>query len=115
MQIVEIDCLLLTAPYGEASAKVLRSYGVVVIQTEDGRRGFGEPYAAVNMPTACREIIHLLRGEVVGQDANAPDALMRRLHNLCEYFDHRGLVHCVLGAVELTLARGRYTRQPRAS
>jgi L-alanine-DL-glutamate epimerase-like enolase superfamily enzyme len=67
MKIVELDCILLTAPHRAPDR--LRSYGVVVVKTEDGRIGVGEPYAAVNMPTVCRESVRLLRELFVGQDA----------------------------------------------
>ena len=103
MRITEIDCILLTAPYGEPPVACQRSYGVVVVGTDDGRRGYGEPYAAVNMPTVCREIVRLLQPEIVGQDAEPIDPLIDRLHNLCEYFDHRGMASCVVGAIDWAL------------
>jgi L-alanine-DL-glutamate epimerase-like enolase superfamily enzyme len=79
-----------------------RSYGIVEIQTDDGRRGYGEPYAAVNMPSACHAAVAVLADEMVGRPAD-PATLARRLYALTEYFDHGGLVFCVVGAIEWAL------------
>lgn len=102
MKIADVRFAIFTAPYYEPG--MLRNYGVVVLRTEDERVGLGEPYAAVNMPTVCREALRLLATELIGKDATAIELLLARLHVLCEYFDHRGLIYCLLGAVEWALA-----------
>jgi L-alanine-DL-glutamate epimerase-like enolase superfamily enzyme len=101
MTITDVRFAIVTSPYYEPG--MLRNYGVVVLRTEDGRVGLGEPYAAVNMPTVCREALRLLAPELIGKDATAIEPLLTRLHVLCEYFDHRGLIYCLLGAVEWAL------------
>lgn len=101
MKIVELECVLLTSPYYEKD--FLRSYGVVRIKTDDGRIGFGEPYAAVNMPTVCREAVRALRPLFMGQPVEPIESLMQNAHLTCEYFDHRGMIYCLLGAIDWAL------------
>ncbi len=99
MKIVNVDFVMLTSPW----IKRKRSYGVVRVHTEEGRIGLGEPYCAVNMPLACREAIEVLKPQIVGQSAEDYLTLMQRLHWICEYFDHRGMIFCLLGAVDWAL------------
>lgn len=101
MKIRDVDFLPLTSPYYEPG--VLRNYGVVVIRTDDGRTGLGEPYAGVNMPTVLKEALRLLKPLMVGVDLREKEALMTKMHAVCEYFDHRGMIYCLLGAVEWAL------------
>ncbi|HEX4055693.1 MAG TPA: mandelate racemase/muconate lactonizing enzyme family protein [Tepidisphaeraceae bacterium] len=98
MKIVDLDFALLSSPYCQPER--WRSYGVAVVRTEDGRVGVGEPYAGVNLPVVCREAVTALRPLFIDQDATQIDALMKHAHATVEYFDHRGLVCCVLGAID---------------
>ena len=101
MKIRDVDFLPLTSPYFEPG--VFRNYGVVVVRTDEGLTGLGEPYAGVNMPTVCKEAIRLLKPQMLGADLAERDALMTKMRGICEYFDHRGMIHCLLGAVEWAL------------
>ncbi len=103
MKITDIRCQLYTAPYANELMPKPRSYGVVAITTEDGRTGYGEPYAAVNMPTVFREIVNQLKPLITNEDAELPDVLLQRLYRVAEYFDHRGMVYCCIGAIDWAL------------
>ncbi|WP_432799913.1 mandelate racemase/muconate lactonizing enzyme family protein [Poriferisphaera sp. WC338] len=103
MKITDVRCILLTAPYGAGHRQTNRSYATIAIETEDGRVGLGEPYAGVNMPTVCRELILQLKPVLIGQNAESHRATLAKLSSICEYFDHRGLIYCVLGAIDWAL------------
>lgn len=103
MKITDMRCQLYTAPYADERVPKMRSYGVVAISTEDGRTGYGEPYAAVNMPTVFREVLEQLKPLIMGQDAESLDCVLQRLYRVAEYFDHRGMVYCCIGAIDWAL------------
>lgn len=100
MKIKEVECLLFTSPYKSKDKPCLRSYGVVEITTEDGLKGYGEPYAAVNIPSVFKEIIHHLKPLLIDQDAEPMAILLKKLYRICEYFDHCGMVYCSIGAID---------------
>lgn len=99
MKITDVDYVLLTSPFWRSP----RSYGTVQIFTEDGRVGMGEAYCGVNMPLACREAIGLLRAELIDQDARQLGSLVRHLELTVEYFDHGGMIFCLVGAIDWAL------------
>jgi L-alanine-DL-glutamate epimerase-like enolase superfamily enzyme len=99
MTITNVDYVLLTSPWRNST----RSYGTVRIATEDGRVGLGEAYCGVNMPLACREAMGLMKTELIGKDAEEYEALVRHLERTVEYFDHGGMIFCLVGAVDWAL------------
>jgi len=103
MKITDVQCKLYTAPYADVEHPTPRSYGVVAVTTEDGLTGYGEPYAAVNMPAVFRAIVEQLTPVVLGQDATSLGPLLHHLYRTAEYFDHRGMVYCAIGAIDWAL------------
>jgi len=98
VKIVDIEFVLLSSPYRVPER--IRSYGVVAVRTEDGRVGVGEPYAGVNMPTVCREAVEILKPMFIGKDASDFRQLIQRCQDTVEYFDHRGMIRCLIGAMD---------------
>lgn len=101
MKITEIDFIMLSSPYRLPDR--LRSYGVATVRTEDGRIGVGEPYAGVNLPTVCREAVHILWPLFDGKDATDIATVMQQAYAVVEYYDHQGMLESLLGAIDWAL------------
>lgn len=101
MKIIDVKTHLMTSTY--RTTERLRSYAIVAVETEDGRIGVGEPLPGVTLPTVCREAIEILKPLFVGADAREYQKLVSHAQALVEYFDHRGMISCVLGALDWAL------------
>lgn len=101
MKITDVKMVLMTSTY--RTTERLRSYAIAVVETEDGRIGVGEALPGVTLPTVCREMIEVLKPLFVGADARDYNKLVSHAQALAEYFDHRGMLSCVLGAVDWAL------------
>src|SRR6185312_16899955 len=101
MKITNVHMVLMTSTY--RNTERLRSYAVAVVETEDGRIGVGEPLPGVTLPTVCRETIEILKPLFIGNDAREYQKLVSHAQALVEYFDHRGMISCVLGAIDWAL------------
>ncbi len=99
MIINSIDCILLTAPYAGIPGSG-RSYSIIRLVTDTGLIGYGEPYAGVNMPLVVRQIVETLSPHLIGMELKPETNTLNHFRNTCEYFDHRGLVDCVWGAID---------------
>jgi len=102
-RIIDVEYLLLTTPFDFLGRSGKRSYGTVRITTDDGRAGLGESYCMINMPLACREAVEVIKPLLIGEDAESHEVLVDRVHAICEYFDHQGMVYCLIGAIDWAL------------
>ncbi len=102
-KITGVELLLLTTEFEFRGDSRHRSYGTVRITTDDGRVGFGESYCMINMPLSCLEAVQVIKPLLIGEDAESYEALVQKAHDICEYFDHRGMIYCVIGAIDWAL------------
>jgi len=102
-KIVDIELVLLTTEFDAMGTSGRRSYGTVRISTDDELRGLGESYCMINMPLACREAVEVIKPLLLGENAESYEALVQKAHDVCEYFDHKGMVYCVIGAIDWAL------------
>jgi L-alanine-DL-glutamate epimerase-like enolase superfamily enzyme len=102
-KIIDVELVLLTTEFDHMGATGRRSYGTVRISTDDGLVGLGESYCMINMPLACREAVEVIKPLLLGEDAESYEALVQKAHDVCEYFDHQGMVYCVIGAIDWAL------------
>ena len=102
-RITDLELIPITNVYEPGWGTGKRSYGITRLTTEDGRVGLGESYCAINMPLVCKEAMAVIREELVGEDAEQYEDVMYRIHMICEYFDHRGMIFSLLGSVDWAL------------
>ena len=103
IKITDVELIPITNVYEPGWGTGKRSYGITRVKTEDGRIGLGESYCAINMPLVCKEAMAVIRDELVGGDAEQYEDVMFRIHMICEYFDHRGMIFSLLGSVDWAL------------
>ncbi|MFI5397449.1 MAG: mandelate racemase/muconate lactonizing enzyme family protein [Candidatus Binatia bacterium] len=104
MKIVDIQPVLLTAPYGVEGAHIgQRSTCLVEVRTDAGLTGLGETYAGVYVPELAAAIVDFFAPYLLGLDADNPDLVYRIAYRASSYFGRTGLTVMVLSGIENAL------------
>ncbi len=104
MKIVDIQPVLLTAPYGIEGAHIgRRSTCLVEVHTDEGLTGLGETYAGVYVPEIAAAIVDFFKPYLLGLEADNPNLVYRVAYRASSYFGRTGLTVMVLSGIENAL------------
>lgn len=118
MKITDVKTVLLTGPISNdpfmLECRQLRSAAFIELHTDGGLVGLGETYAGYFCPETISSIVEFFKPILVGQTADDPLELYRRMLQCGSFWCRVGLGQSVLSGIEAAIwdLKGKMLGQP---
>lgn len=104
MEITDVSTVLLRVP-GKVLGKTkrVRTASLVVVETDVGLKGLGEPHVGIRVPELVPPLVDFFRASLVGEDPMQIDPLCRKMQLSAQRWGNAGLAAIVIAGLEMAL------------